>query len=501
MAKKWNLNTTGDLTAEPGSAVGLADYPPATPAERLAARPAEYGDQVVPPAPIWYLDTEGDPHSHGVTEPYEFTLFWRSNIGQADADPADSYYMGVAGLQGVGVAGHRITINTTGELHHPGGESSATVNGFWDKTDPEDPVWTAIEPETEYTVTVAAHNQAGEYGPESDELTLTTPAVGYDLRALTLPPLPPQDVDFAAALPVITTSGGGAIQLRWTKIANVTKYEIFDNSARDNTEGMDPSRIGLFESDTKIGEVNQPGSGTTVVTFDTPNYTAPGQPFALKVRAVRTDSNGTAYSAFSPVLRGVIPPSSVAPGQAGAPTLTTTPIVNGQVKLTLTAPTIDSTHGAPAWYAIYDGTRKVTTVNAPLGTAPHVTFTYPYGANYSFTVQAGNSAGTGPASTALTGTVPTPAAPGAPTGVGVTGATPTGFTVNWTAPAGANPPVTSYKVYDGATVKATITAPTTTANLTGYTASTAYSIQVAAVNSVGEGTKSTPAVTGTTPAS
>ncbi|AZM47763.1 hypothetical protein DMB38_20010 [Streptomyces sp. WAC 06738] len=261
---------------------------------------------------------------------------------------------------------------------------------------------------------------------------------------------------------------------------------------------MDPSRIGLNSHDVKIGEVNQPSASTKTVTFTTPNYATPRQPFALKVRAVRTDSNGTAVSDFSPLLRGHLPATTVAPGTPGAPTLTTTPIVGGQVKLTLTPPTVDSTHGAPEWYAVYDGARKVATAYAPLGTAPHVTLQYAAAQTYSFTVVAGNSIGVSAASSALTGTVPTPAVPGAPTGVAVTNVTATGMDVNWTAPAGANPPVTSYKVYDGATVKATITAPITTASLTGYTSATAYSITVSAVNSVGEGAQSTPAVTGTT---
>ncbi|MEU1552096.1 fibronectin type III domain-containing protein [Streptomyces scabiei] len=498
--ERWNLNTTGALTAEPGSPVGLVN-PPLTADERVEDRPEDYGEQVVPPKPIWFLDSEGDAHSHGVAEPYKVLLFWRSNVGNEAADLDDSYYMGVAGLQSVGVTGHRISVNGTGDVHHPGGETSATITGYWDRTDPEDPVWTEIEPETEYVFTVAAHNQAHEYGPESDELTVTTPAVGYDRQHLTLPPRPPNDLEFAAPLPVITTAGGGGIQLRWTKIANVTKYEIYDNTSQDTTEVMDPTRIGLNESDVKLGEVNQPGAGTTVVTYTTPAYTAPRRRFALKVRAVRTDDNGTAVSEFSTLLRGTIPASTVAPGTPGAPTLTTTPIVGGQVKLTITPPTIDSTHGAPEYYAVYDGTRQVAVVYTPLGTAPHVTLQYAAAQTYSFTVRAGNSVGVSAASTALTGTVPTPAVPGAPTGVGVTNVTTTGLTVNWTAPAGANPPVTSYKVYDGATVKATVNAPATTAPLTGYTAEQAYSIQVAAVNSVGEGTKSTPAVTGTTPAS
>lgn len=404
--ERWNLNTTSDLTAEPGTPVGLAN-PPRDTTQRLADRPADYGEQPVPPKPLWYLDKAGSPHSLGVTEPHRFLLFWRSNIGAMAENPEDSYYMGVTGLQGVGVAGHRVTINTTGEILQPGAESSATITGFWDKTDPQDPVWTVIEPETAYTVTVAAHNQSGEFGPESDALTLTTPAVGYDRQHLTLPPRPPNDVDFAAALPVITSAGGGGIQLRWTKIPDVTKYEIYDNTAQDTTDGMDAGRIGLSESDTKLGEVNQPGAGTSVVTFTTPAYTVPRQKFALKVRAVRTDSNGTAPSEFSPPLRGSIPASASSPGKPGAPTFTTAPAPDGQLKITIVPPSIGPVNGPPEWYAIWDGTRKVAVVNAPLGAAPHVQLQYAAGQSYSFTVTAGNSAGVSPASNALAGTVPT----------------------------------------------------------------------------------------------
>jgi len=169
---------------------------------------------------------------------------------------------------------------------------------------------------------------------------------------------------------------------------------------------MDPARIGLNQHDVKIGEVNQPPAGTKTVTFTTPNYTVPRQGFALKVRAVRTDANGTAVSAFSPPLRGHIPQATNAPATPGAPGLFESPIVGGQVKLTIIPPTVTASSGAPEWYALYDGTRKVANVTAPLGVAPHVTLRYTTGQNYSFTVVAGNSAGTSAPSNALAGTVP-----------------------------------------------------------------------------------------------
>ncbi|MGW3153665.1 hypothetical protein [Streptomyces sp. NPDC001089] len=404
--EKWNLNTTGDLTAETGSPVGLVN-PPRTAAQHVSDRPAHYGEQVVPPKPLWYLDKDGDPTSPGVTEPYKVVLFWRSNVGEQDADLDNSYYMGVKGLQSVGVTGHKITVNGDGDIHHPGGETSATITGYWDRTNPARPAWVPLTPDTDYEFIVAAHNQAGAYGPDSDPVTVHTPAVGYDRQKLTLPTRPPNDVEFAAPLPVIVSAGGGGIQLRWTKIAGVTKYEIYDNTSQDTTDGMDTGRIGLNESDVKLGEVNQPAASATTVTFTTPNYAVPGRAFALKVRTVKTDTNGTAVSAFSTPLRGHIPAATNSPGKPGTPTFTTAPTNNGQLKLTLVAPSIGTVNGPPEWYVVYDGTRKVATVPAPLGTAPHVTLQYAAGASYSFTVVAGNSAGVSVPSTALAGTVPT----------------------------------------------------------------------------------------------
>ncbi|MFV0135445.1 hypothetical protein ACLGIH_19875 [Streptomyces sp. HMX87] len=403
--EKWNLNTSGDLTAEPGTPVGLVN-PPRTADQRVADRPADYGEQVAPPKPLWYLDSAGNAHSYGITEPHKILLFWRSNVGQQDADLDDRYYTGVRGLQSIGVTGHKITVNGTGDVHHPGGETSATIDGYWDRTDPANPVWTSIKPETQYTFTVAAHNAQYEYGPASDPLTITTPAVGYDQRKLTLPPRPPNDIDFAAPLPVISSAAGGTIQLRWTKIPNVTKYEIYDNTAQDTTDAMDLGRIGLSESDAKLGEVTQP-AGAGPVTFTTPAYKVPRTRFALKVRAVRTDANGSAVSEFSTPLRGTIPAATNPPGKPNAPTFTTAPTSDGQLQITITAPTINASNGAPEWYALYDGTRKVATLSAPLGTAPHVTLQYAAGQSYSFTTVAGNSAGSSTPSNALAGSVPT----------------------------------------------------------------------------------------------
>jgi len=86
------------------------------------------------------------------------------------------------------------------------------------------------------------------------------------------------------------------------------------------------------------------------------------------------------------------------------------------------------------------------------------------------------------------------AVPEAPTGVTVAPGNGE-LGVSWAAPAGADPVVTSYKVYvDGAYTGTPATGASTT--LTGLTNGTSYSITVSAVNDVGEGPQSSP-VSGT----
>ncbi|MBW5485092.1 chitinase [Streptomyces bambusae] len=89
------------------------------------------------------------------------------------------------------------------------------------------------------------------------------------------------------------------------------------------------------------------------------------------------------------------------------------------------------------------------------------------------------------------GTDPGPSVPGAPGGLTVSGQNDTALTLSWNAVSGA----TGYSVYrDGVRVAQTAG---TTAQLTGLTPATSYSLQVSAYNQAGEGPRSAP-VTGTT---
>lgn len=144
-------------------------------------------------------------------------------------------------------------------------------------------------------------------------------------------------------------------------------------------------------------------------------------------------------------------------------------------------------------YKILDGTTVKNTVTAP---TVNCTITVVPGAPYAVTVRASNSTGDGPPSSpTVTGVMPgATAAPAQITGLALNGSvTTTTIPLHWTA----DPAATSYKVFDGVTLKTTVAAPATSTTLTGYTTGTAYSITVKGSNSVGDGTASS-ALTGST---
>jgi chitinase len=90
------------------------------------------------------------------------------------------------------------------------------------------------------------------------------------------------------------------------------------------------------------------------------------------------------------------------------------------------------------------------------------------------------------------GGTPNPTVPGQPGPPSVTGVTASSISLSWGAAPGT---VTGYRVYEGTTVRATVTG--TSATITGLGAATTHTFTVGAYNSVGEGPRSA-AVTGTT---
>ena len=76
-------------------------------------------------------------------------------------------------------------------------------------------------------------------------------------------------------------------------------------------------------------------------------------------------------------------------------------------------------------------------------------------------------------------------APGAPTGLAVTGTTSSSVSLSWSAPSGT---VSGYNVYENGTKATSVTG--TSATITGLAASTSYTFAVTAFNSTGEGSQS-----------
>jgi hypothetical protein len=87
----------------------------------------------------------------------------------------------------------------------------------------------------------------------------------------------------------------------------------------------------------------------------------------------------------------------------------------------------------------------------------------------------------------------TPGAPATPGGLRVTGTTNTSVALAWTAVSGT---VTGYRVYEGTSVRATVTG--TSATVSGLTACTGHSYTVTAYNASGESAKSAPVSATTT---
>jgi hypothetical protein len=184
-----------------------------------------------------------------------------------------------------------------------------------------------------------------------------------------------------------------------------------------------------------------------------------------------------------------------APGTATGVTATAAGRTSADVRWTAPA-----TGGAPTSYKItpYVGTTAQTalavTTSAPATSKTVTGLTN--GTTYTFTVTASNPAGDGPASarsntvTPLTAVIPT-----APLTVRATPATQQAQ-VTWTAPqSDGDSALTNYVItpYIGSTAQATTTvsAASTSANVTGLTDGSAYTFKVQAVNGVGTGPAST----------
>jgi chitodextrinase len=180
-----------------------------------------------------------------------------------------------------------------------------------------------------------------------------------------------------------------------------------------------------------------------------------------------------------------------------APSAPTTLAAAGTTQTTTNLSWTASTDNvAVTGYDVYQGTTLKATVSGTTYAVTGLTAS----TTYDFSVKAKDAAGNiSTSSNVVNVTTLTPVAdttaPTAPTTLVASGTTTTTTNLSWTASTD-NVAVTGYDVYQGATLKATVT--TTTYNVTGLTAATAYTFSVKAKDAAGNISTSSNVVNVTT---
>ncbi len=374
---------------------------------------------------------------------------------------------------------------------------------------------TGLKNNTAYTFTVSATNSLGT-GPASSPSPATTP----------------EDTIFDFSTPATQDSGDTSsvelgVKFTADTSGQITGIRFYKSAANTGTHvgSLWTASGTLLASGTFTGET---ASGWQTLLFSSPVTITPGTTYVagyldpaghysattaglsssvdnppLHAVGNGTSANGvfiySATSAFPTstyqsnnywvdVLFAPTPPSQVTgvtatAGHSAATVSWTAPSSGGVTSYTIT-PYIGSTAQTPTTIT---GTPPATTVTIN-GLTP--------GTAYTFTVQAGNSTGSGPASSPSNSVTPTaPTGPGAPTGVTASPATGQAL-VSWTAaPANGNA-LTSYTVtpYIGTTAQTPTVVnngSATSATVKGLTNGTAYTFTVSATNGLGTGPAST----------
>ena len=178
------------------------------------------------------------------------------------------------------------------------------------------------------------------------------------------------------------------------------------------------------------------------------------------------------YNADDVSLDGPGGPPGQVPGVPGNPSVTG--VTDTGISLSWGAST-----GTVTNYRVYEGTAIRATVTGTSATVSGLAAC----SSHTYNITAVNSTGESVHSGNVTGTTTgcgngVPGTPGTPA---VTGATNTSISLSWTASAGT---VTNYRVYEGATIRATVTG--TSATVGGLAACTTHTYNVTAVNANGE---------------
>lgn len=299
--------------------------------------------------------------------------------------------------------------------------------------------FTNLTASSTYSLQVSAENGAGG-SPLSNALNVTTST------PIAIPSAPT-----GLTSNNITSNGFG---LSWSPVNSASSYNIY----RNNTLVA-----------TNIVATNYDSIGLNSSTM-----------YSMQVSAV--NSAGESLKSNGLNVNTAAPPLSI----PGTPTgLTNSSVTSAGFNLNW-----NSVSGATSYNIYKDGVLYASNVTSTSFIASGLSAS----TTYSMQVSAVNIAGESNKSTILNTTTSAPPVtiPSAPTGLSSSGVTSSGFTLNWSSVSGAN----SYKVYkNGVLLSSNIVG--TSFNVTGLNASTNYSMQVSAVNTAGESTKSTTQIVAT----
>ena len=301
---------------------------------------------------------------------------------------------------------------------------------------------------TSYSVKVRGVNSGGN-GAASAAVSGTTQAP---------PPMPPGQVTGV----VVTAVSKNALRVSWTALTGtITDYEVQVDDGEWVSAGADDTEfiIGSLE---------------------------PATSYAIKVRGVNADGNGTASTAVSGTTQALMPPGQVTGVTVVA--LSSTELRVSWTALTGTVTDYEVSVDDGEWMSAGADDTEILLTGLTPSTA------------YAVKVRGVNSDGNGTASAAVSGTTQAPPVmpmpPGQVTGVAVTAVSHTSLRVSWTA---LTETVTDYEVSvdDGEWISAG--ADDTEFVIGNLSPSTAYSVEVRARNADGAGPAST-AVSGQTQA-
>jgi N,N-dimethylformamidase beta subunit-like protein/uncharacterized protein DUF4082/fibronectin type III domain protein/Big-like domain-containing protein len=274
---------------------------------------------------------------------------------------------------------------------------------------------------------------------------------------------------------VIATAGIGQATVDWTAPSS------------DGGDAITSYRITPY-----IGATAQtPVTVSAAATSKTITGLTGGTSYTFKVAAINEAGAGPDSSPSN----AVTPTSATAPG---APTTVAASAGPASATVTWNAPSSDG--GSPiSGYRItpYIDATAQPPVTAAASASSATVSGLSGGTTYTFTVIAINGVGPSPESAPSNAVTPTTVnPPGAPTGIGAT-AKSAGALVEWTAPASdGGSAITGYRItpYVGSSTQAatTVTAPASSASVTGLANGTTYTFTVAAISSAGPGAESAP---------